>query len=136
MARINNLKRIVKEDFDQEYHGLIDKLAYSLNPFLEQISNAFNKNITLENLSREVLTVTVENDGSDVLKTTTQFKTNLTSRIQGLTIIKAENLTNPSVYPTASPWISWTINSNIITIKKVTGIQPNAKYRLTMEIIS
>lgn len=135
MAKISNLKRIIKEDFPEEYQELIDKLAYSLNPFLEQISNAFNKNINIENLSREFITVTVENVGGN-LKIPVQFKTSLSGRIQGFNIIKAENITNPAIYPTQAPWITWTINSNILTIQKVTGIPDNNKFRLTLELIS
>jgi hypothetical protein len=135
MARINNLKRIIKEDFPEEYQELIDKLAYSLNPFLEQISNAFNKNVTIENLSREFITITVENVSGN-LKIPVQFKTNLTGRIQGLHVIRAENLTNPAIYPTQTPWVSWTINANILTAQKVTGIPDNNKFKLTLEVIS
>lgn len=135
MAKLNNLKRIIKEDFPEEYQELIDKLAYSLNPFLEQISDAFNKNITNENLSREVVTVTVENSGGN-LKVPAQFKTSLKRRIIGLHVIKAENLTNPAVYPTNTPFISWTFNNNILNVLNVTGIQDNNKYRLTLEILS
>lgn len=135
MAKIDNLKRIIKEDFPEEYQELIDKLAFSLNPFLEQLSNAFNKNINNDNLSRETVSITVENSSGN-LKSPVQFKFNLKSRILGLNIIKAENLTNSNTYPTNAPFISWTINENIITVKKVTGIQDNNKYRLTLEIIS
>jgi hypothetical protein len=135
MARLSNLKRIIKEDFPDEYQELIDKLAYSLNPFLEQISEAFNKNINNDNLAREFVTITVENSTGN-LKIPVQVKTSLRSRVVGLNVIRVENLTNSSIYPTNNPFVAWTINNNILTVQKVTGIQDNNKYRLTLEIIS
>lgn len=135
MAKINNIKRIIKEDFPEDQQELIDKLSYSLNPFMEQVSNAFNKGINNDNLSREFIQVTVENTAGE-LKIPTQFKTNLKGRIQGFHILNVENLTNTTTYPTAAPWISWTISGNIITIKKVTGIQDDNKYRFTLEIVT
>ncbi len=135
MASVKNLKRIIKEDFPEEYQELIDKLAFAINPFLEQVSDAFNKKINNDNLTREVVSITVENVSGN-LRTPVQFKTTLKDKLLGFNIIRAENLTNSSIYPTNAPFISWTINENIISVKKVTGIQDNNKYRLTLEVIS
>lgn len=136
MAKLGNLKRFLKEDFPEDDQEFVDKMGSILNPFLEQIAQAFNKNINFENLSRELITVDIENGTGGKLKTTTQFKFTLTNRILGLNIIKAENITNSSIYPTQAPWISWSINGNIITINQATGIQDNNKYRFTIELIS
>lgn len=135
MALLNNLKRIVTEDFEEKDQDLVAKIGYIINPAIEQISSAFNKNITFDNLSRETIQITVENSSGN-LKIPIQFKTNLNGRIQGLQCIRADNLINTNVYPTSAPFISWSINANIITIKKITGIQDDNKYRLTVEVIS
>lgn len=136
MARLNNLKRFLKEDFPNENQEFIDKMGGVLNPFLEQISNAFNKDINFDNLSREVITVDVENGTGGKLKTATQFKFTLTSKILGFNVINAQNLTNSAAYPISAPWLSWTIQGNIITIVQATGIQDNNKYRFILELIS
>lgn len=136
MAKLNAPKRLIKEDFDEEYQGLIDKIAFSLNSFYDEVTNAFNKNINIDNLTREIITIDVENNSSGILKVPSQFKTNLTARIRGINIIKADNVSNPAIDPVEAPWISWTINTNIITVRKVTGIQADNKYQLTLEIIS
>lgn len=135
MAKITNQKRIVKEDFDAEYHDLIDKLSYAINPVIEQLASAFNKNITIENLSREIITVTVENKAGGDLKIPVQIKTGL-AKVQGIKVIRADNLTNITTYPVNAPFISWTLSTNIITVKKITGIQDDNKYNLTLEIIN
>lgn len=136
MAKLSNFKLLKKDDFDQDQHDFIDKVAYVINPFLEQISNAFNKNITIDNLSREISSIDVENATGGTLKIPVDLKTRLTGRIVGIHVIKSDNLTNTAVYPTNTVGVSWTLNGTIINIKNVTGIQDNNKYRLTLELIS
>lgn len=134
MAKLDSPKRIIKEDFEEDYQEMIDKLAFIQNTFNEQVYQAFNKSINNDNLSREFVTITVENGGGN-LKMPTQFKIGL-SKIIGMNTIRAENLTNLAVYPTSIPFLTWTLNGNIITVKNVSGIQDNNKYRLTLEVIS
>lgn len=136
MAKLDNLKRIAKEDFNEDSQELVGQLAGVLNPFLEQVYNAFNKGINTDNLTRQILTIDVENNSLGALKIQTQLKHSLANRILGFNVIRAENLTNPATYPTSIPFPSWSINGNIITFHQVTGIQADNKYRLTLEIIS
>lgn len=136
MSKITNIKRLIKEDFPPEQQDLIDKLAYVVNPFFDQVVAAFNKGINTDNLTRQILEVTVNNTAGRITPGV-QFKNTLnTNKILGINIIKAMNITNPAVYPTQAPWISWSINENIITINNITGIQDNNKYTLTLEVIS
>lgn len=148
MAQITNLKRLIKEDFPKEEQELIDKLAYSLNPLIDQLSAAFNKNINIDNLSREFVTATVVNvtglgsymvnginTGGD-LSPSVQIKSKLSGKIIGINIIRADNLTNPATYPINAPWVSWSSEAKIITIRKVTGLQDGDKYNLVLELIS
>lgn len=200
---LSNLKRITKEDFPSADQDLVDKLAYVLNPFLDQIQQAFNKQITTtDNLSRELTTITVNmsnpivKDGGFAIGTyytiinagTTdwtsiglapglsptvtnsknvtfgqtflatspgavtgtgtakvanigtpnpqaQIKTAL-KNIAGINVINAINTTNTGSYPITSPFVSWTLNNNIITLNNITGLQDNTKYTLTLEVIS
>lgn len=103
---------------------------------IDQLSDAFNKNINNDNLSRETIIVTVENSTGGTLKMSVQIKLSLKNRIIGLNVVRAENLTNSAVYPTNAPFLSWGVSTNIMTILNITGIQDNNKYRLTLEIIS
>lgn len=133
--KLSNLKRLVKEDFPQSDQDLIDRLAYIINPLLDQIEKAFNKNITTtDNLSREITTITINAVGGKPAPIS-QFKTGL-SKVIGVNVISAVNTTNTGTYPTTAPFISWSNNANIITINNITGIQDNNKYTLTLEVIS
>jgi len=131
MAKFSFLKRIIKEDFPEQYRDLIDKLAYPFNQLAEFISLAFNNNITFQdNIYCQVKDVDVELNSSGIPKSPTKFISTLRSKSNGLFVIRADNLTNPNTYPTNAPFISFTENSNIITVNKVTGLQANNKYRL------
>lgn len=136
MAKLSNLKRLNKEDFDQDDQAIAEQLATILNPLLDQLSSAFNKNINNENLSRENITFDVTVNSSGIPKIDTKFKTNLTSRLLGMKCIKLENLNNIQSYPTGCPFLTWTTDGNIITVKHITGLLPDVKYRVTMELIS
>jgi len=57
MAKVNNIKRLVAEDFDQDYQDLVRQIAYTTNPFFEQITQAFNKSIDFENLNQDLVTI-------------------------------------------------------------------------------
>lgn len=148
MSKISNVKRLIKEDFPQKDQELIDKLAYTLNPFLDQVTAAFNKGINIDNLSREIITATVVNvtgDGSynvngvatgGDINPSVQIKSKLAGKIIGINVINSVNSTNPNSYPINAIGLSWTAEKNIITINKITGIQDGEKYNITLELIS
>lgn len=135
MGKLTNVKRLIKEDFDQKYYDLIERIAYSLNPLIDQLVESFDKGLTIENLSREISTFRIENDTAGKLKIPVQVKTILAG-VKGITVINAVNVTNPATDPLATPWITWSLSKGQITIKKVIGIQADNKYDLTVEIIN
>lgn len=123
------------EDFESDDRALVQKLAFALNPFLEQISTIFNKNIDFDNLNREVLYITLEVDSAGIPKTQTVIKSSLKSRVKGFNVIKTDNLTNDGTFPTSGVQISFTSSGSLITINHVAGIPANKRYTLTVESI-
>ena len=132
--KLNNIKRIIEEDFSQDDRLLVRKLSFSLNPFLEQISTLFNKNIDFDNLNQEVINVSVELDALGIPKTQIDIKTSLKTKIKGCHCIRAINLTNNS-YPTSAPFITFTPNGNLLRINHVAGLPANVKYELSVILI-
>jgi hypothetical protein len=95
MAKINQAKRIIKEDFESKYNSLIDKLGFSLNPIIEQLVIAFNKGITFEeNLNSEIKSVDIEVTEDGIPKTEVQFQSSLFNKIQGILVIRSFFLDN------------------------------------------
>lgn len=133
MARLQNFKRIIKENLPKESQALADTIGYSVNSFAEEVTNAFNKNISVDdNLSMEYKEIDLEVDGSGVPIIAAQIKTSLSGRIRGMPVIKLDNLTNPSTYPTSAPFVNFDQNNTLLTITHVTGLSTSNKYRLTL----
>lgn len=130
--KLNNLKRIVVEEFPQEDQPVVEKLAFSLNPMLDQLTTAFNKNIDFDNLNQEILEFVVEVDATGRPKVATELKSNLRTRVRGYHVIRAQNENPNGPLPTATPFISYNQNESGVRIVGVTGIPANNKFRLTV----
>lgn len=134
MAKVTNLKRIVAEDFDDEYQDLIKQLSFSLNPLLEQITAAFNKNIDFDNLNQEisVFETRVDSDGIPLVKV--EVKSSLKTRIKGMKIIQVNNLDDSDLLAEA-PFVSFELVNNGFRVTQVVGLLPNKNYRVTVNVI-
>jgi hypothetical protein len=132
--KITNIKRIVKEDFKAEDRELIEKLSFVLNPILEQLNNAFNKNIDFDNLNRELITFEVTLDAQGIPTSTLEIKSGLKGKCRGLNVMSVTNLTDNTL-PTGAPFITFGLNGNNIQIQHITGLVANKKYRIVMESI-
>lgn len=95
MAKINQSKRLIKEDFESQYQNLIEKLGYALNPVIEQLVLSYSKNITFqENLNSEVKSVDIEVDGDGFPKVPVQFTSSLANKLQGIVVLRSFYLDN------------------------------------------
>lgn len=133
MAKLGFLKRIITEDFPKDSQQLVSKLAFILNPALEQIVQAMANNLTFEdNIASMVKDITVEVgvDGKPI--SGGGFQSTLKGVCKNIIIVRAINLTNSNVYPSGCPFISWEEDSKVINIKHITGLQANNKYRLRL----
>lgn len=133
MGLLDNIKRLIKEDFPQEDQDLIGKIAYVYNSFSEQVVDQVNGNLDFSNLAMDVVCYTVTTCsgapvGNNLVKSTVSVPS-------GVMVIKAVNQTDSTVYPTSAPFVAYTPNNNILKIKNISGLQDNNKYILTMLII-
>lgn len=134
MAKITNIKRINKEDFNSEDQELVGRMAFALNPFLEQIVAAFNKGIDFDNLNQDFIVLETEVDASGKPKLNYEIKTTIKTRLKAVYCVGANNLTD-STFPTSAPFITYTTNNNIITILNITGLPANKRFRLSIILI-
>jgi len=132
--RITNLKRLIIEDFDKEHQTTVSKIAFSLNPLMEQLTNAFNKGIDFDNLNQQYSTFTVTTDASGNPTIPIQLKYDLKTKLKGIQVINAQNLTD-ATFPTNTPFISYDSTTDLITIKNVTGLPANKMFRLSVILI-
>lgn len=144
MGKIEAPKRIRAEDYPSEDRNLISRLSPTLNNFNEQVFNLINGNLDIgENLSQNIVDVTVKRDSNvatpaSSLTTQIQVKTNLKRKVRGVQCINAVRLDSgtPNT-PVSQPFITFTINTiDLITIQKVTGLQADSQYNLTLLLIT
>ena len=134
--KLNNSNQIKSEDFDKEYNELIDQLAETLNPFMQEVVELSDERIDFENKVEVLKTIeiTVDSSGTPVLNDKVATGKG-TSGVRGIQVISTFNLTVNSGYPTSQPYVSYTaLAGGFIRIDNITGLLANNKYQMTMII--
>lgn len=121
MARIPDLRLIKQEDFDSKDRKLVDKLAFPINNFMQQVVNVFKNGIDFNNLNQQVVTFSVSVDATGTPVNTIQFTNNLSTKIIGMICINAINTSGAIRYPNAQLLLSFTVNANTITVNNIAG---------------
>jgi hypothetical protein len=125
-------RRIYTPDFPQDYQDLVNKLSAVININTQVLFETLNKRVDItNNIDCVVTDVSLEVNASGIPTSTTIFQlTDKIRNIKGLHIIKCENLTNASIYPTAAPFVSWSQVAQGIQIQHVTGLQTGNVFSL------
>lgn len=132
--KVTNLKRLAKEDFSQENQALVEKLAFAINPFLDQLNQALDKNIDFDNLNQSITTFKVRVNASGIPITPVQLKSSLKTNVQGIQVIRVDNITD-STNLSGAPFITFTRNSGLIYIQHITGLVANKDYNIAVILI-
>ncbi len=135
MGKIQIPKDIRSEDFKEEERALVDKIAGSYNEFSRDVYRVLTNGLDYDNLNRQVATVIVTMSATGTVTQEPKIKLTTAGRIRGVQVLNAVNVNNINVYPTGAPFVSWSVNSNLLTILNITGLQPNSQYQLTLEFI-
>lgn len=140
MGKIQAPKTLRFEDFNPDEKELINKLGDVINSFQDDVYRQLNGNIDFDNLNRQIVeNVTIKINSSGVLVNAPQLKVTVKTRVRGLNVVSAINSTNSSTYPTNAPFISYTVNGNILTITNVTGLYDGvtaSEWKLNIEVIA
>lgn len=122
MARIPDLRLITKEDFDGKDQALIDKIAFPINNFMQQVVNVLKNGVDFNNLNMQIITLSVSVNSTGYPVSAIQFKNNLSTKVIGMICINAINQSSTIRFPTAQPFISWSQNSNVLAINNISGL--------------
>ena len=112
---------------------LVEQLALSINQGFESLFNALNNKLSFgDNMFATVkdIIVTVNSSGSP--KDQTTIKLSSTNGVTQIFVGKAENLTNPKVYPNYGIIISWSQNGDILTVNNIVGLPADNQFRLRL----
>ena len=132
MSKPQNFKRVVVENFEAKDRELVGKLAYSLNGFADDVLSALNNNLSIEdnlNIVKKDITITLDKKGA--ITGGNGIKTNLKRACSGILVIKVINKTAPLVYPSGTPFISFTEpSSGQLVINNITNLTAGNSYSL------
>jgi alcohol dehydrogenase class IV len=133
MGQLNNVRRIVAEDFPEDVRDTVSKLASILNSHMDDVVELADKNITYENLDRTQITIDVTVDASGKPRSVSQINIGLTS-YTGKVIQDVIGLDGGSVIST--PYLDCTYQGNgIVRINRILGLPAGKKMRLVIEFI-
>lgn len=131
--RLPSFRRIFEQDYEKQYQDLVRQLSVSINYGFEPLYEILNGKLSFtENTASLITTVNVEVNANGKPKSKTTIRKTTSDRFSGFMIIKAENLSNSSIYPTSAPFISYTETSDSITINNVTGLPADNLFQLTV----
>ena len=122
MATIPTQRFLKPEDFDSKDQALVNKLAFPLNTFMQQVITALTNNLDFNNINMQVNTFTATVDVNGIPTIPLSFQNKLTTKLYGLICINALNQSGTNRVPAAQPFITWTQNNSTITVKNITGL--------------
>jgi hypothetical protein len=134
MARLPNIKRLLTEDF-REQNTWIGKLLQPLNQFMESVTTAFNKGLTVtENLDAQVASVTLTEGRVDA-DTPVFFKSTCRGTPKGVLVSNALDVDNKGFTGPVSVIWSYVPDEKQVKITHVYGLAASGgKYTLTLFI--
>lgn len=123
MSRLPGYRRLNEQDFPAESQELVRQLSSTLNYGVEVLYDLLNGKLTFaDNLDSLIKDFNVEVDSNGVPLIKVTLKKKNTNRIEGLAVIRVDNLTNPSVFPTSGVTLSFTETTDSIIINHITGL--------------
>jgi len=131
--KLPGYRRIFSSDFDPKDQSLVEKLSVPVNNGVEVLFEALNNKLDFRNnFQASIRDVQVEVDSNGVPTGTSSFALINSNRVEGILVLRAENLTNSSIYPSGAPFVSFLQNSDRITITHISGLQANNTYSLRL----
>lgn len=135
MSRVDNVQRIIKEEFDSEDHNLIGKLSYILNKFMEQVVRQLNGNLDFTNLNEDRIVFKMAVDASGIPIGNNLIKSSI-ANARGFTVMSAKNQDDITVFVASAPFMT-TVGSTNAFIRKVehiSGLQNGVEYELIVRV--
>ncbi len=131
MAKLPTIKRITDEGFPAEVRKWLTRLTGPLNQFMEQVSGALNRNLTVnDNFAGEIKTITL--DGSFPLKLSYSLKSPPAFASLG----SCRELNGSHVVPTSAIYVDWEFGADsTLIINGITGVTPDADNKYIIKVL-
>ena len=134
MARLSNIKRIIKEQLPADVQKWIDQLLIPINNAISQFTYALTNQLTItDNFLGSVKTFTVKTSDFPY---TFRHGLNIKPQIMFLGQI-TDTSSNPATF-TVAPYPQWSLGSDgtTIVIQTITGLDPSKSYTVTVVVLS
>lgn len=133
MSKLQSYKRIISSDFEEEDQALVDQLAQSLNTVIDDELYTLNGKVSLaDNIYCTVREVDLTVDVNGGTGNTRFNVNNPTVPVIGIDVVQVTNLSNSNIYPTGTPFISYTQLGGSVMINNITGLLPNYRWRIKL----
>lgn len=131
--KLPTFRRLFKSDYETDEQKIVEKLSGPLNSGIEVLYEALNNKLDFENnFQATARSIQIEVDSNGIPKGTTIFTLINSNRINGVLVRRVENLTNPGSYPLGAPFITFTQNTDRVTINHITGLIPDNQYLISV----
>lgn len=134
MAKINIPSKIRAENFKEEDRAVASGIGAIYNQFVDQLYFLLNGNLDDDNMKAQTVSVSVVIDSAGKVANSPTVGFNL-GRIQGTMCIKAQCTSNPALFPTSTPFVSYSLDGNSFVITNISGLQANTQWVLTLRLI-
>lgn len=129
--RIPSFKRLVKNDFDEKDKPFVEKFSFFFNNSIETLFSVLNRNVSLkDNILGVVKDITVTVDATGKPTNSTSFSLDISNKIIGLNVLRVDNLTNSTGYPSGGVFVSWTQDGKNVFINHITGLVASNSYSI------
>lgn len=133
--KLPSFRRIIEQDYPEQYQELVKQLSVSLNYGLEVIYSLLNGKLTFaDNIASTIKEVQVKLDSSGNLQTPVSITKSTSDKILGLMVVRVNNLTNPTIYPSGGVIVSYTETTSSIILNNIKGLQ--ADYIWAINVIA
>jgi hypothetical protein len=130
--KLPEYKRIYESDYP-ENEEFVRNLSIPINSGFESAYQALDNNITLsDNISGVLRTINLDVNSNGVPKQPIVLDLGSPVKVIGISVLRVENLTSIDSFVSGAPFISYEQNSNLLTIRHITGLLVNNRYQLTM----
>lgn len=134
MPKLSDIRRIIPEDFEEEYQDLVTKISGSYNEFADEVYQVVNGQLDFDNLSRSKVTVDVTFNSSGI---PTQ-EVVINSKLSYVSMLHIGKITsnNSNIKFTQTPYLDWTYQGGgNVKINYGLGFTAGLKYSISLELV-
>ena len=137
MAKLSSYRRIMTNDYADDYKPLVDQLSVSINNGFDTLFAALNGKLNFyDNISSTIAEFKVSVDSSGYPLQKTQFKLSSTQNsVEGVLVLKISGYNDNTLLPVSGLAITYTSASGLLNVENIKGLEANKIYLIKLLVI-